>query len=79
MLVGDGWLVVIRLLLMQSALGDPWDGSRRALGWLRDDVGMTPRQSREPWEDPRRVQGGAGEAMSDLSLRFQVFGGHQTL
>ena len=33
----------------------------------------------EQWEDLGMVRGRAEEAMSDLSLRFSVFGGHRVL
>ena len=37
------------------------------------------RELLERWEDLGKVPGGAEEAMSDLSLRFPMFGGHRTL
>ena len=51
----------------------------RVPGGLRDGLGGTSRQLRDPSEDPGRVPGGAEEAMSDLSLRFPILGGFRTL
>ena len=45
-----------------------------APGGLRDGFKWLSRELREHLEDLGMVPGGAEEAMSDLSLRFPVFG-----
>ena len=50
-----------------------------APGGSRDGFKGPSRELREQWEDLGKVPGGAEEAMSDLSLRFPMFLGHQTL
>ena len=54
-------------------------GPRRAPVGFRGGFRGPSRELWEQWDDLGKVPGGAEEAMSDLSLRFPVFGGHRTL
>ena len=66
MLAGGCWLVIAgwqRVAVPLQSLG-------MAPGWRREVLEV---------EDLRRVLGVAGEAMSDLSLRFPMVWGHLTL
>ena len=64
---------------LQKAPGQCQEGP----GWLHEGSAMASRGHRESsgeqWEDPGMVPGGAEEAMSDLSLRFLLFGDYRTL
>ena len=85
LLAGDCWLAIPCLWMAQGkqeACKRPRESFRRAResssgapGWLPGAFERAPEQ----WEDLGKVPGGAEEAMSDLRLRFPMFGGHRTL